>query len=189
MILTVAQVAAAARAPLDAVAVNWPLLAAALAEVGDATGPAEVALAATVAVETAYTFRPVAERWPRGQTAEQYFARYAPPHPVAQALGNRSVEDAVRYRGRGFLQITGRANYARYGARLGLDLLAIPEQALDAGVSARVAAAYGHDHAIPALAARGDWRGVRRAVNGGLNGDAEFEAIVGLLVTHLPTAA
>ncbi|HSC59425.1 MAG TPA: hypothetical protein VLC11_07665 [Gemmatimonadales bacterium] len=189
MILTVAQVAGAARSPLDAVATHWPRLAAALADVGDDTGPAEVALAATVAVETAYTFRPVSEKWPRGQTAEEYFSRYAPPHPVATALGNRSVADAVAYRGRGFIQITGRANYARYGVLLGVDLVDTPEQALDPDVSARVAAQYLHGHAIPGLAAQGQWQAVRRAVNGGLNGYAEFQAIVDMLLTHLPETA
>ena len=188
MILTIAQVAAGTRCPLDAVTVAWPELAAQLDAHGPTSGAGEVGLAATVALETGWTFRPVSERWPRGETPEQYFARYAPPNHVAIALGNHSVEDAVLYRGRGFIQITGRANYARYGLRLGVDLLAVPERALDPEISAAIAACYWADRQITVKCDAGDWEGVRKAVNGGTNGLTEFQDIVNRLLTYLPDA-
>ena len=188
MILTIAQVAAGTRCPLDAVTAHWPELSAQLEAHGPTSGNAEVGLAATIAVETAYLFRPIPERWPKGETAEQYFARYAPPNRVAVDLGNHSIEDAVSYRGRGFIQITGRANYAKYGIRLGLDLLTIPERALDPDVSAAIAACYWADRHITAKCDANDWIGVRKAVNGGTANLTEFQDIVNRLLTDLPDA-
>lgn len=185
-VLTVAQVAAGTRCPLDAVTVAWPELTAALAKYGPTSGAAEVGLAATVAVETAWTFRPIQERWPKGETAEEYFARYAPPHPVAVQLGNRTVADAVLYRGRGFIQVTGRAHYAAYGPRVGEDLIQTPERALDPEVSAAIAACYWADRHLTARCDAGDWEGVRRGVNGGDNGLTEFKDVVDRLLTYLP---
>ena len=186
MILTVAQVAGACRSDPLHVATNWPVLCDALARYAVEDGPTEVALAATVAVETAYTFQPCSEKWARGETMDTYFTRkYAPPARVAHWLGNRDAEDAVHFRGRGFIQITGRANYTTYGNKVGVDLLTTPERALDPYVSADIAACYVADHHVPALAAAGDWPGVRAAVNGGVNGLAEFQAIVDVLLTHL----
>ena len=185
-ILDVGTVAAATRCPADAVAANWPELAAQLQAHGPTSGNAEVGLAATIAIETAWTFRPISERWARGQTAEQYFARYAPPNHVAIGLGNHSIEDAVLYRGRGFIQLTGRANYAKYSSRVGVDLVAVPERALDPEVSAAIMACYWTDHKITTLCDAGDWQGVRRAVNGGLNGFTEFKDVVDRLLPYLP---
>jgi predicted chitinase len=45
-------------------------------------------------------------------------------------------------------------------------------------VAARILAAYMTDRRIGALAARGDWQGVRKAVNGGLNGWDRFSTSV-----------
>lgn len=42
-------------------------------------------------------------------------------------LGNTQKGDGVKYKGRGFLQITGRANYTRYKAYCGYDVVNLPE--------------------------------------------------------------
>ncbi len=62
----------------------------------------------------------------------------------ARSLGNTMPGDGFRFRGRGFIQLTGRANYERYGRAIGrLDaLLANPDLANDPAVSAELTAAY-----------------------------------------------
>lgn len=179
-VLTAVQVCAACRVPpshLGQAVTNWGLLCDALAARGFDDGPTEVAMAATVAVETAYTLCPVTE----------YASGEAYDHPpLSTRLGNTQPGDGPRYKGRGFIQLTGHANYADYGNQLDVDLVDTPERALDPKVSAAVAALYFQRHGIPALAARGDWPGVRKAVNGGETNYPEFKAIVDVLLTHLP---
>ena len=55
-------------------------------------------------------------------------------------LGNTEVGDGKRFKGRGPIQLTGRANYRAAGAALALDLEQHPEKALDPTVSFRIAA-------------------------------------------------
>lgn len=70
---------------------------------------------------------------------EGYFIRsYDPPGRVAQALGNTKQGDGPRYRGRGFVQITGRRNYTDWANRLGIDLVSQPEMATLPQIAAKV---------------------------------------------------
>lgn len=85
-------------------------------------------------------------------------------------LGNTRPGDGPRYRGRGPIQLTGRANYRRYGRLLGLDLEGRPELAALPEVGFRVAGLYWKSHGLNALADRGDLRGITRRINGGYNG-------------------
>lgn len=92
-------------------------------------------------------------------------------------LGNTMAGDGRRYRGRGLIQITGRANYAACGAALGLDLLATPEL-LEQPVSAcRSAAWFWKRNGLNELADAGDQVRVTRRINGGTNGLAERLAL------------
>jgi putative peptidoglycan binding protein len=147
----------------------WPPLRTALAEQGLNDRASMIAALATVATEVP-DFAPINEF---GTTA--YFRRM---YEGRTDLGNTHPGDGARYHGRGFIQLTGRANYRGYGHKLNVPLEQNPDLALDAKVAARVLAAYLKDHGIGALAARGDWQGVRRAVNGGLNGWDRFSACV-----------
>lgn len=90
----------------------------------------------------------------------------------ARRLGNGNAEsgDGWRYRGRGLIQITGRDNYARAGAELGLDLIAHPEQLEQHFLAALSAAEWWHRHGCNQLADTGDMAEVTRRVNGGLTG-------------------
>ena len=88
-------------------------------------------------------------------------------------LGNTRPGDGARFRGRGLIQLTGRANYRRMGARLGLDLESEPERAATPQTAAAIACAYWQSRDINAHADRDDLVAVTFAVNGGLNGLAD----------------
>ncbi|MEC4865712.1 MAG: glycoside hydrolase family 19 protein, partial [Jaaginema sp. PMC 1078.18] len=119
-----------------------------------------IGLLATIRVETG-GFRPINE-W----GGEKYWRRYE----GRRDLGNTQSGDGVRYHGRGYVQLTGRANYRSYGQKLGVDLEGNPELALDPGVSAQVLACYFKDRGVHQAAKAGDWRRVRKLVNGGYHG-------------------
>jgi len=89
-------------------------------------------------------------------------------------LGNTQKGDGVRYKGRGFVQITGRANYAYFGAKLEIPLEQNPNLALRPDIAAEILAEYFLDRRISQAANMHDWELVRRLVNGGMNGWAEF---------------
>lgn len=85
-------------------------------------------------------------------------------------LGNTQPGDGVRYKGRGPIQLTGRANYRAAGKALGLDLEGHPELVANPEVGFRVAAWYWNNRNLNDPAERGDFREVTRRINGGYNG-------------------
>lgn len=85
-------------------------------------------------------------------------------------LGNTQPGDGQRYKGRGVIQLTGRANYKTYGDKLGIDLVNNPELAANPEVAWKVAGQYWQDHKLNELADRGDIVGITRRINGGTNG-------------------
>jgi putative chitinase len=68
---------------------------------------------ATVKHECANTFQPITE-----YGANSYFAKYEPPTPLSKKLGNTTKGDGLRFKGRGYVQITGRTNYKSLGNAL-----------------------------------------------------------------------
>lgn len=92
-------------------------------------------------------------------------------------LGNTWPGDGVRYKGRGLIQITGRANYAACGKALGLDLLARPELLEQIVNACRSAGWFWQSNGLNALADAGDQVRVTRRVNGGTNGLTERLAL------------
>jgi hypothetical protein len=53
-------------------------------------------------------------------------------------LGNTQIGDGPRFKGRGFVQLTGRANYADWSERLGIDLVANPEKLVQPTLAAHI---------------------------------------------------
>lgn len=88
-------------------------------------------------------------------------------------LGNTHPGDGRKYKGRGWIQVTGRHNYRKYGALLGLPLEAQPALAATDTNAALIAAAYWSDHGLNALADRDDLLTITRRINGGTNGIAD----------------
>jgi predicted chitinase len=85
-------------------------------------------------------------------------------------LGNTHPGDGVRYKGRGPIQLTGRANYRAYGHKLHLPLEAHPRLASRHDIGWRIAALYWQDNGLNQLADRGDFLTITRRINGGTNG-------------------
>lgn len=111
------------------------------------------------------------------RTLEEYGgARYYLRYEGRQDLGNVQAGDGVRYHGRGIFQLTGRANYRRFGRILGINLEALPERAAEPALSLAVAFAYWSERAINAAADADDVAAVTTLVNGGRNGLAERAA-------------
>lgn len=85
-------------------------------------------------------------------------------------LGNTKPGDGRRYKGRGLLQLTGRANYRALGKTLNIDLENNPERAGEPALSLRIACEYWKSRNINAACDRDDLITVTRLINGGLNG-------------------
>jgi len=82
-------------------------------------------------------------------------------------MGNDTEGDGFKYRGRGAFQLTGKANYKKYGDMIGVDLVANPELVNDPEIGAKVAVAYYKDRVSGRGIAGGNIDAVSRAVNGG----------------------
>lgn len=164
-------IAAALGADPAGVRLCVPFITAALSWQGIADEATEIAALATIRTEVGAGFLPINEY---GDDA--YFTRM---YEGRADLGNTQPGDGARYHGRGWIQLTGRANYRYYGEQLGIDLESDPERALDPYVSAAVLAEYFVQHGgpadnIPLAASRGNWTRVRELVNGGHNGLDDF---------------
>lgn len=166
------QIAEAGACPIDAIRDNWPRLAEQLGHCKINDRPTQVAMIGTVTIETARRFQPINEFRNADGSIPSYWLNY---------------DGGPTFHGRGFIQLTHRSNYAKYGPKVAelwgtspnqpdFDLVGNPDQALNADISAAVAALYFRDHGgdgqarIPKAAAAGDWTEVRRLVQGGSAG-------------------
>lgn len=91
-------------------------------------------------------------------------------------LGNQGPPDGARFRGRGFVQLTGRHNYGHYGERLGLPLIRDPQRALEPMTAGKLLGAFLAERSLPIKLAllEGDLARARRLVNGGQHGLERF---------------
>ena len=113
--------------------------------------------------------RYVKEVW--GPTAVQ--ARYE----GRKDLGNTVVGDGSKYRGRGLIQITGRANYMACGEGLGLDLIKQPELLEKPQHACMSAAWFWATKGLSNLADAGQFDKITQRINGGQNGAADRQAL------------
>ncbi|MFA1626951.1 M15 family metallopeptidase [Rhizobium mongolense] len=117
-------------------------------------------------------FRPISEGRSRFNTRVTEFDLYE----GRRDLGNIRPGDGPRFRGRGYVQLTGRDNYTHIGGILGMNLVADPELANEPSVAGRILAQFlkiKERRIRDALSARNFAR-ARRAVNGGVHGLDRF---------------
>ena len=90
---------------------------------------------ATFKWETAHTMRPIDEHG-----GDTYFnRRYNPQTKVGKMLGNTQPGDGALFHGRGYVQITGRNNYAKAKKLTGVDLLSEPDRAKEPELAYQIA--------------------------------------------------
>lgn len=90
---------------------------------------------ATFKWETAHTMQPIDERG-----GDAYFnRRYGPQTSVGKMLGNTKAGDGALYHGRGYVQITGRNNYAKAKKLTGVDLISEPNRAKEPDLAYQIA--------------------------------------------------
>jgi predicted chitinase len=117
-------------------------------------------------------------------SAERMYGRRHSP-AKAEELGNVKIGDGARFKGRGYIQLTGRDNYYRAGRALGLDLVNNPNLAAKPEIAAKIAVWYWKNRVVPKVNDFSDVRAVTRPINKGLDQlekrQAAFLAYVDLL--------
>lgn len=105
-----------------------------------------------------------------------------------RTLGNTRPGDGARYKGRGFVQLTGRSNYRRFGEQLGVALEDDPELANAPEIAASLLAAFlaSRASALRDALAADDLRRARKLVNGGSHGLERFRDVFARAAEALP---
>lgn len=123
-----------------------------------------------------YSASGMLKTWPSHFTSDQAAQAVGNPILVAsRAYGGRMgnapfpSQDGYTYRGRGDLQLTGRANYQRFGDLLGVDLVGNPDLA-SGEAGPLIALEFFKLGNVNAFVDRGDFAGARRVTNGGAIG-------------------
>lgn len=174
-------------APPTNIESNLPLVLNALVSPDLADKPMILMALATIRAETA-SFAPIAEgpSIDNTSTGGHPFDLY----DYRADLGNLGPPDGERFRGRGFIQLTGRANYALHGRAIGLGdkLVDDPELACDPEIAARLLASFlkAHEKKIRAALASNDLAEARRLVNGGSHGLDAFTAAYNAGLSLIP---
>lgn len=90
-------------------------------------------------------------------------------------LGNTQPGDGVKYKGRGLIQITGRANYQKYANYCKFDVVSSPELLERPLGAVKSSMWYWNLHGLNRLADQDNLKAITKAINGGYNGLAERE--------------
>ena len=113
-------------------------------------------------------------------------ASYFKKYDGRAALGNTQPGDGARFKGRGLLQTTGRANYAALARAAGLDCVAHPELLEDPEHAVDAAVRFWEACRVNDAADADNLRAVTRLINGGLNGLADRQTFFNRLEVIAP---
>jgi putative chitinase len=159
--------------PLAHIIANLPPVLNALTTANLADKQMVLMALATIRAETE-SFVPCAEGQSKYNTSPggAAFCLYDNRHD----LGNQGPPDGASFRGRGFVQLTGRANYTHFAAVIGHDLVNNPDLACDPDIAAQLLATFlaAKQTAIRHALSTNDLAAARRLVNGGSNGLDRF---------------
>lgn len=115
-----------------------------------------------------------------GFTPEEAAAYERQPRKIANRIygnrmGNRGEEsgDGWRFRGSGYLQLTGHANFYHAGQALGEDFVMEPDLVRTPKYAALTAGWFWSTHKCNELAEAGDWTALTKKINGGTIGLAD----------------
>ncbi len=131
---------------------------------------------ATIRAETE-GFVPIDEFVSPFNTASSPFDLYDAGTAIGAGLGNTVPGDGPRFKGRGYVQLTGRDNYTRIGSQIQQDLVGRPSLANDPATAGVILARFllNKEAAIRTALAAGDLRRARKLVNGGSHGFDRFK--------------
>lgn len=161
--------------PVANIRANLPIVLQALAAAGLADKEMVLMALGTIRAETA-SFRAISEGISRYNTTPGR-------HPFnlyddRAALGNRGRPDGARFKGRGFVQLTGRDNYRIHGAAIGLgnQLITNPDLANRPDIAAQLLASFlkNKEQEIRDALRAGNLKQARKLVNGGSHGLNQF---------------
>lgn len=125
-----------------------------------------------------YSKEALVKVWPKHFASVAFATAY---HRQPEKIANRAYRDRMgngdeasgdgwRYRGRGFIQLTGKNNYAAYGKAIGVDTVKQPElieQPLHIVMSAGW---FWNTNSLNSLADKEDTLGITKRINGGTHG-------------------
>ena len=177
-VVTVSQVAKMfPGVPAANIQTNLPFVLDALKAVGLGDKNMILMALATIRAETG-NFTPLSEFKSKFNTAPG-----GPPFGLydnRKDLGNQGPPDGANFKGRGYIQLTGRSNYQIHGAAIGMgdQLITNPELANRADIAAKLLASFlkRKEAEIRAALRANDLKLARKLVNGGSHGLAEFKA-------------
>lgn len=126
---------------------------------------------------------------------KNYFKKYDIKYNPAKAkeLGNLRPGEGERYKGRGYIQLTGKYNYQKAGEALGLPLVQHPELAERPDVAARIAVWFWKNRVQPNVSNFHDTPQATKPINPGMKGlqdrDVKFRSMKQALAQPQPKVA
>lgn len=161
--------------PLSNIKKHLPNVLAGLRAKGVGDRPMVLMALATIRAESE-GFAPISEFVSKYNTAKSPFDKYDKGTSIGKRLGNTVAGDGPRFRGRGFVQLTGRYNYDKVGDQIGVDLVGSPELANDSVTAGLILAQYlaNKKDEIRTALNNNDLDKARRLVNGGTHGLERF---------------
>ena len=173
--------------PLAPIKKNLPFVLSALSDADLGDKPMVLMALSTIRSETE-GFVPISEFKSKFNTKTKPFDLYDAGTKKGKGLGNTQPGDGPRFKGRGFVQLTGRSNYTVVGKQLKIDLTGSPDDANDPTIAGRILAQFlkNKESAIRSAVKKGDLKTARKLVNGGSHGLKQFKSAFKLGESAIP---